>query len=61
MDPLQHLSILDASRITGISTDGLRARVKKGQIPVVHLGTRFFIVRRDLDEFVRSNYIPTTK
>jgi excisionase family DNA binding protein len=61
MDPLDHLSLIDAARITGLTTDAIRARVKKGQIPVVRFGSRVFVLRRDLDEFVRTRYVPVAK
>lgn len=53
----QHFTILDASRYTGITTDGLRARVKRGEIPVMKVGNRIFIDRAALDDLMHARLV----
>ena len=60
--PLDHIGIWDASKMTGISTEGLRARIKRGEIPVVRVGHRIFILRQALERFMRGQLVaPSAK
>jgi hypothetical protein len=48
--------------MTGISTEGLRARIKRGEIPIVRVGYRLFVLRQTLDDFMRGRLVaPSAK
>ena len=60
--PLDHITVADAARITGITSEGLRARIRRGQILITHVGSRVFVTWRDLEAFMRGNLIaPSAK
>ena len=40
----------------GISTATLRRLIQNGDIPILRIGGRIFLLERDLDEFLQGNY-----
>ncbi len=55
--PLDHLALPEVSRITGITVDGLRNRIRRGELDAVRVGSRIYIVRRTVDDFMRGQLI----
>ena len=52
------VSLEQAAKELSVSIHGLRRWVAERKIPVVRLGRRVLIKRKDLDEFIEKNWVP---
>jgi len=50
--PHQFLKISDFARITGLSTDAIRASIRRGEVPSVRIGKLFLIPRAHVDQLL---------
>ncbi len=55
MAPQQEFfTIADAAKYVGLTSDALRARIKKKEVEVERIGSRIFMTRAALDDLFRS-------
>jgi excisionase family DNA binding protein len=52
------VGLAQAAKELSVSIHGLRRWVAERKIPVVRLGRRVLIKRKDLDEFIEKNWVP---
>jgi len=57
----QYFSVLDAARYCGLTTDAIRARIKKNELPATRVGARVFIDRAALDNLMHARLVASTK
>jgi excisionase family DNA binding protein len=52
--PDRLLTMKQAAPMLGLSVRALRHRIRRGQIPAVHMGRRLMMKESDLQEFIAS-------
>jgi len=50
-------TVHEASRVLGTSESAVRAMVQRKQIPVTRIGRRVFILRSEIDQFLRGQIV----
>jgi len=53
-DPDEWISQADAARLRGVSRQAIALLVKKGRLPVLKIGGRLLVRRKEVEEFTRE-------
>jgi len=53
-DPDEWISQADAARLRGVSRQAIALLVKKGRLPVLKIGGRQLVRRKEVEEFTRE-------
>lgn len=52
----EKMSVAQAAKLLGIGQTNLRAMIMKGVLPVIRIGSRIRLLRRDCEAFLQGHY-----